>query len=459
MAKVEKDAAQTTQDAQEGERREGPKAHSPMRRVLGNFGLLARGRGAAAVMSFGATTLMARALGPTEFGLVMLFQAYTLLMRGLLNFRPFEAIVRYGVPLHDADDKASLRRLIHVCLWVDVRSSVIAAALALLAAPFVGHALKLDHAQTAMMMGYAVVLLVTGTGTVNGILRLFDQFDALGRQMAIGPTIRFVGVLLGWSLGAPLVAFVAIWAVAYGMEHLYLSWRGWHEYRLRVGPPTSNENPRSTRIDEFVGLRRFLWVTYWQSNMDLVPKHISTLLAGYLMGAAEAGLLRLARELSSLLAKPAVLIRQVVFLDLTRTWHQGSAAFDVIAYRTALLGGAFGLLFVIAAAFGGDLLLSHLIGAKFAAAAPVLTLMLLAATFDLTGSPLRSAAYAIGRADTVLRLHALSAGVYLILFVALTHWLGLVGAGIAACTAALLPLLGMTWLIRSSPRNDPASPA
>ncbi|MDP2184989.1 MAG: hypothetical protein Q8J93_05915, partial [Xanthomonadales bacterium] len=209
---------------------------------------------------------------------------------------------------------------------------------------------------------------------------------------------------------------------------------------------------------EFPGLKSFLWVTYWQSNMDLVRKHLSTLLAGSLLGPAEAGLLRLARELSSLLAKPAVLIRQVVFLDLTRTWHQGSKAFDLVAYRTALLGGAFGLVFVAVGYFFGDNLLLVLTGKGFVAAAPVLTLMLLAATFDLTASSLRSAAYAIGHAGKVLRIYALSAGAYLALFIALTSWLGLIGAGIAASAAAALPPLAMVWLIRSSKRGAVSTP-
>ena len=77
-------------------------------------------------------------------------------------------------------------------------------------------------------------------------------------------------------------------------------------------------------MDEFVGLRHFLGVTYWQSNIDLIPKHISVIMAGYLLGAADAGLLRLARQFSSLLAKPAILIRQVIFLDLTRSWNQAA---------------------------------------------------------------------------------------------------------------------------------------
>ena len=434
-----------------------------MRRVLGNFGFLVRGRGLAAVMALGSTTLMARALGPAEFGLVMLILAYTLLMRGLLDFQSHEAVVRYGVPLHDAGDNRALRRLIKVCRRVDRRASITATALALIVAPMAGPRLGLDHHHVLLLAAYSLVLLATGNGTAGGILRLFDQFDTLGRQLTIGPAVRFCGVVLAWRLHAPLPVFVAILALAYVSENLYLSWCGRREYRRHVGPPPVGETISDAHVTEFSGLRKFLWVTYWQSNMDLVPKHLSTVLAGYLLGPAEAGLLRLAREFSSVLSRPAALIRQVVFLDLTRSWHQGSDAFDQIAYRTALLGGGLGLLFVTASYFFASPLLVTLIGAKFVAAKPIITLMLLAATFDLAGSSLRSAAYAIGHAGQVLRLYAVSAGIYLTLFVALTAWLGLIGAGVAACIAAVLPPLALFILIRrntagraaAAPRQKP----
>jgi O-antigen/teichoic acid export membrane protein len=419
-----------------------------MRRVLGNFGFLVRGRGIAAVMSLGATTLMARVLGPTEFGMVVLIQAYALLMRGLLDFRSVEAVVRYGVPAHDAGDTRTLQRLIKVCRRVDRRASFAATVLALIVAPLIGPLLGMDRDHVILLSAYSLVLLTTGNSTAKGILRLFDQFDILGRQMTIGPTIRFFGVVVAWWLGSPLQVFVAILAIAYATENLYASWRGRHEYRQRVGRPTHGESVSDASLTEFSGLRHFLWVTYWQSNMELVPKHFSTVLAGYLLGPAEAGLLRLAQEISSLLSKPAGLIREVVFLDLTRSWHQGSAAFNQIAYRTALLGGGFGLLFVLAGYFFGADLLAALIGKKFVAAAPVLTLMLLAATFDLTASSLRSAAYAIGHAGKVLRMYAVSAGIYVALFVALTSSSGLIGAGVAACVAAALPPLAIALLIR-----------
>lgn len=432
------------------------RAQSPMRRVLGNFGFLVRGRGVAALMSLGATTLMARALGPTEFGLVAMLQAYAMLVRGLLNFQPFEAVVRYGVLAHDAGDTRALRRLIKVCRRVDRYASLAATALALIVAPLIGPSIGMDGDHVILLTAYSLVLLTTGNGTANGILRLFDQFDALGRQMTIGPAIRLFGVAVAWWLDAPLPVFVAILAFAYATENLYLSWRGRHEYRQRIGRPPEGESVSDASLAEFFGLRHFLWVTYWQANIDLAYKYLSIMLAGYLLGPAEAGLLRLVREFSSVLSKPSTLIRQVVFPDLTRSWNQGSDAFNQIAYRTALLGGGFGLLFVVAGYFFGDVLLNALIGREFVAAAPVLTWMLLAATFDLTTASLRAAAYAAGHAGKVLLVNLITTAIYMALFVALTLWIGLIGAGVAACVAAALPPLFMVALIRRSKRNAAA---
>ena len=102
-----------------------------MRRVLGNLGYLLRGRGIAAVMLLVATALMARALGPAEFGLVVLIHTYVVLVRGLLNVKQFLAIVRYGMPALDADDPRTLRRLIAVCWRVDRFACITATVVAL----------------------------------------------------------------------------------------------------------------------------------------------------------------------------------------------------------------------------------------------------------------------------------------------------------------------------------------
>jgi O-antigen/teichoic acid export membrane protein len=426
--------------------------HNPMHRVLGNFWILIRGRGAAAIMAFGATALMARALGPVEFGLVVLIHTYAMLIRALLDFGTADAIVRFGVPAHDASDNHTLGKLLKVCRRIDKQASITAALLAWLAAPFVGPAIGMDSQHVLMLMAYSTVLLTPGAGSAAGLLRLNDRFDIGGRQMTIAPSIRFIGVLIAWSLKAPIEIFVAIWGAAYVAETVYLLWQAKHKYRVQIKQALAGVSLKDASLKDFDGLRHFIWVTYWQSNIDLLPKHLTTLLVGHLLGPAEAGLLRLAKEIASALSRPALLIRQVVFTDLTRAWNEGSASFDVVAYRTAILGGALGMVFVALSYFFGAYLLGGLLGAEYIAAKDVLTWMLLAATLDLATSPLLSGLYAMGHAMKTLRITLVSTAIYLLMFVFLTRELGLIGAGLAATAGATFTLIGMIMLMRSKKR-------
>jgi O-antigen/teichoic acid export membrane protein len=423
-----------------------------MHRVLGNFWILIRGRGAAAIMAFGATALMARALGPAEFGLVVLMHTYAMLIRALLDFGTGDAIVRFGVPAQDASDNLTLGKLIKVCRRIDKQASIAAALLALIAAPFAGPAIGMDTKHVLLLMAYSTILLTPGVGSASGLLRLNNRFDIGGRQMTIAPTLRFLGVLIAWALGAPIEIFVAIWGTAYVAENVYLLWQAKHKYRKQINQSLVDSSLKSASLKDFHGLRHFLWVTYWQSNIDLLPKHFTTLLVGHLLGPAEAGLLRLAREIASALSRPALLIRQVVFTDLTRTWNEGSTDFEVVAYRTALLGGALGMVFVALSYLFGEYLLVSLLGPEFIAAKNVLTLMLLAATLDLATSPLLSGLYAMGHAIKTLRITMASTALYLLMFVLLTRQFGLIGAGLATSVGAALTLAGMILLMRNNKR-------
>ena len=250
-------------------------AQTPMRKILGNLGFLLRGRGIAAVMLLGATALMARALGPVEFGLVVLVHTYVVLVRGLLNVKQFLAIVRWGVPALDADDSRTLRRLTSVCWRLDRFTSIAATIAALCLAPLIGPLIGMDPDHVVMLTAYSLVLLTTGNRTAIGILRLFDRFDILGWKETIGPAIRLVGVLLASWQQSPMSVYVGIYALAFAIEELYLGWCGRREFHKRFpSPPEGEENPRDAKMAEFIGLRRFLWITYWQSNVEIGRAHV-----------------------------------------------------------------------------------------------------------------------------------------------------------------------------------------
>lgn len=424
-------------------------------RAAKNFGRLLRGRGVAAVLELMTVALLARALSPAEFGQIVLIQTYVLIVRGLFNFRLFEAVIRFGVPAIEAHDDVSLRKLLRLTLFVDLAASALATVVALLAAPLVAGFLAWDASLVLAAMLYSSVLVTAGIGTPKGILRLFDRFDVLGVQLMVSPVLRLAGVIAALSLDAGLLWLVAVLAAGTLAGNFYLIARGWREFRRRIGGSVLRGPSLKAWQQDFPGLRAFLTIVYVQTNVDMLPKHVSTLLAGSFLGPAAAGMLRLAREATKILSKPGALLQQVLFPDLVRLWGRGADSFRMLLLRALMISGLFGLVFIIGSYFGGRLLFTSALGPEYAEAAPLLTLLLLSATLELAGIVLRAAGYAIGQAGEILRLHLVSAVIYLLAFSVLTPRLGLIGPGIAACVAATVTLAGISLLVAKSIRDTP----
>lgn len=421
-------------------------------RIFRNFGVVLRGRGIAAVCNMIALALMANALSPVEFGLVVLLHTYVLAIRGFLNFRTFEAIVKYGVPLHESGDNDGLRKLLRITTSVDVVSSVLATLLGVFAASITGKFLHWDAQMVTVAGFYSLTMLTTATGTPNGVLRIYDRFDVLGTWYTISPVIRLFGVVIAWFYDAKMLVFVGIWAAAFVFENCWIYVRGHREIHQHMAESIwRGFRPRELR-ETSPDFRHFLGVVYWQTNVDMLPKHLAVLLAGSLLGPAGAGMFRLANDFSTILSKPGLMLREVLFPDLSRMLHNKEAGFYELGLRAVKIAGASGLLLVVLSIPLGAPILG-IIGSDYTSAAPLLTLMLLAATFELAGSPLRAAAYALGGANTVLRIYALSSFVYLVLFYVLTLPLGLVGPGIAACIGGALTLVRLLFLVRKFRRS------
>ncbi len=415
-------------------------------RVLKNFGVVLRGRGIAAVFTLAATALMANALSATEFGLVILLHTYVLAVRGFLNFRTYEAIVRFGVPLHENGDEAGLKRLFRTTTAIDLLSGIAATLVGVSAASLAGSFLHWDAGMISLASLYSLVMLTTASNTPNGILRLYDRFDALSVFYTVGPAIRITGVAIAWTLDASMYVYIAIWAAAFVFENSWLFIRGHLELRKHLkgslwGGGGWGQVHKTSR--EF---RHFLTVLYWQTNIDLLPKHLSVLLAGSLLGPAGAGMFRLARDFSSILSKPAMMLREVLFPDLTRMLHTGADGFHELGIGAVKVAAVTGLLLVLISIPAAEPILG-LIGSEYTPAATLLTLMLLAATFELASSPLRAAAYAMGKVAPVLRIHLLGVSIYLGLFFVLVPVMGLSGPGVAAGVGTLVILLLMLRLV------------
>jgi O-antigen/teichoic acid export membrane protein len=426
---------------------------SPLTRALKNFGVLMGGRAVAGVVSLVALTLVARILGPIDFGMLVLVHTTALVVRGLLNFKPSDVVVRFGVESFDDNDQKRLSALLKITLGRDLTSSVAATLIAIVVMGVVAPAVGLPQELNLPAMLYALTLLVSGKGSATGILRLADRFDAIGFQQTVGPAVRLTGIGIVYGLNGTLTGYLTVWAIALMSEYLFMNVLGWREFKkqhLMLSLPSLRGAE-----SQFPGVWSFVRTLYWQSNLDLAQRHGLTLLAGVFLGAASAGTFRIAREFADVLAKPVVVIRQAIFPDLARLWRARDPHFKVLYLRLGLVAGCVAVVVVVLTGTYGEELLTLLLGDEYIHGAVLLTWLMCGAAVDLIGAGLRPAAYAMGAAKAALRVQFVVVGCHVLTFILFVSLFKLTGAGIAATLSSLLMMFGMLWLVATYAKRSP----
>ena len=418
------------------------------RRVFANFRLLFSGRVVAVLLNLGAMATLARALELAEFGTVVLVNVYALTVRGLVNVKPSLTIVRWGVPLLEGGETENLRRLLELTRRFDRCIALGAAALAAALAPLAGRLLEWDAATVSYCMLYSGALLFSGIGSARGYLQAVNRFDLLAQQMAVGPGIRFAGALAAAAVSPRIETFLAVWGVSLAAEYLFLIWQGHRKVRehgLRISWFGGGS------LAAFPGLPHFLSVTYVQALLELVPNRLATLMVGASLGAESAGLFKAARDCSTVLTRPAVLLSQAVFPDLTRLWHEDYGKFRRLVARACLIAGSIGLVLTAVSLLIGDWLLGTLFGPEFPAAAMLLVWLIFGAAFDFGGAALTPAGYAMDRAGRIMAGRILGTLVFLTGYFSVLGTFGLDGVGMAIAAGSIVTWLALVTIVSRNP--------
>ena len=413
-------------------------------KIFANFRLLAAGRVLTALLNLTAIGLLSRALDLAEFGTVVLIHVYVLTVRGLVSLKPALAIVRWGVPLLDANDQKGLVELLALSSRLDWGSAILSVLVGVLFAPAVAGFMDWSDASTNYAMVFSIVLIMSGTGTASGYLRLTERWNLVALLALVGPLIRVIAATFGIANNATIEFFLFAWGLSLLAEHAVLKLLGalvcrydGLAYNLR----------RAARLSDHQGYAPFVYSTYLQSVLDLVPHRIAVLMVGSSLGPESGGLFRAAKEVSSVLARPAEILREVVFPDLTRLWDRDRSQFLAIVIKVCGIAGLIGIIFASLSLWFGDWLLTLLFGPAFGPAATLLSLLLGAAGVELAGSALRPAGNAMGRPVALLVTQAIGALVLVVSYYPLQSSFGLSGAGLAVSLGVIVHSFGMAWVV------------
>ena len=420
----------------------------PLRQILGNAGVLLGGKALNGVLSLGATAIAARALGVDQFGVLVLVHAYIQTIGEIAKFQSWQALLQYGTAPLDAGRISEFQRVLRFSLLLDVLSGVGGVVIALIGVLLVGSALGWTAETAPTVAVYSLVIVFMVSATPTGALRLLDRFDLLAWQSAIDSWVRVIGAAVAWKLGAGLATFLAIWFVGQVVAFVFLFGAAWRTLRARGALDGFRLRASGSLTDGFPGLWSFVWSTNLNSTLALAFTHVSTLMVGALLGARDAALFRVAKQLGDAVAKPAKLIVPALYPELARL----AAAQDIVRLRRLVwqlalaAGGAASVLLLIAASIR-EPALRLIVGEEFVPAKDVLLWLLGASVVSLWALPLEPLLMSTGSAGAAFRMRLLVTILYLpILYLATVNG-GLTATGAASVIGALLLFLGQLWLV------------
>jgi O-antigen/teichoic acid export membrane protein len=367
---------------------------------LGNIGHLLTGNALTSLLGLVGFALTARALGPSEYGILALCFTYTNAVERLVNFQSWQPLIKFGA---QSTSTETLNSLLKFGLLLDVSAAatgcVIAVALVWAFGPWFG----ISSEMAGLVTLCCAILPFQISGMPMAVLRLFGKFRSIAYGQVASSIFRIVLCAIGLAIGGTLHEFVLIWMAAQIVGSLTLVVLSLAELR-RQGMLASmlTTSPRGVTA-HFPGLWKFAISTNLSLTLRSSANQLDTLLVGYLADPTAAGLYHIAKRIGRMALQIGEHVQAVLYPDLARAW--AASAIEefhraVVQMRGLLLG--FGILLVGGVYLAIDPVLRLAVGSEFQAAGPLVIVQSIAVTMTLYGAVTRSALLSMGREDRVL---------------------------------------------------------
>lgn len=424
-----------------------------LRGIFGDTLRLLSGKAGAGIVSLVYIALAAHALGPTDYGVLVLVHTYVLAVGGIIEFPGWHAVVRYGAQARLAGDEQRLARLLKFAALLELACGLVAVIVAALLAPWIGAKLGWTPRAIALSLPYSLAVLATVRATAAGYLQVTGRFDLLGAHSLVPALARLIGAVVVWAGGWGLVGFLWAWLAAAVLEWAVMWIMAFATMPRSLRALALRASPRGVRAEN-PGLLRFMLGANADVTFAELATRMTPLAIGWLAGPAAAGLFAIAQRATVVIAQPAQSLGQAAYAQLAQLAAKGQTALVVstiarasgvtmaIAVPVCLLFGLFGETF--AKLMGGD---------GFAAAGGLMLWLAIARTLLLCAPPLSAALTALGRPSLSAAMNLTgSLGLVVLLMIALPIWgEGAVGPCVVAQAVLTMALLAAALATQAAP--------
>ncbi len=405
-------------------------------RFAKDAGVLAGGQLLASVAAFAQGLVVARVLGPKEYGVALLIISVPTMMFSLLDARTSAAAVKYLTEFDSEGTPDRVRAMTRLGYSVDLGIAVLTLGLVALVSSLA--AAKVVHAEeyAGLIVIYSTALIPKSlSGTSQSVLSVCGRFQAMAVIQLVAKAVGVVAVLglvlTGWGIEGVIYGRMAE-LVVIGLTLLVVASQ---TVRRKWGGNWLLAPFRALR-GKLREILRFLAFTNLTELVNVLSKQADMNLLGYFAGPTEAGFYGLAKRMTGVVGMVVQPLESVLYPRLAKSWAEGDAA----ALRRTLKKYALGMSVPLGAAVLMAiplcwLFIHYIVGAEYDPAVPAAQLM-----FALMGTW-------VATSWQRPLFHAMGAVRYLLLAATVTNVLSVIGFCLFAGPAGATGVAATRFLI------------
>lgn len=380
--------------------------------------------------------LLARYLGPAEFGVFSTVMAVISVVGLLFEMRLQEIVARDFCHLEDEKSKLHPHPLYLVDLFVlEIVSRLLPLMVLLMLSELLVRVIRLEPADSDLITLAAVGFMVSksGSSVSTGLLRVLGRTDLIAYCTSVDSGLRLVIssiFVIIWHLNVDLALWIgmSVGVICNGTQ----IWLAGREFSLRIAPVSPMGWNVVSAWERLRVARRLIISNLGLSVSDLMAKDLDVLVISSLLSADKVGIYKMTKNFVQLIWRAIDPFYIAIMTEIQRLWQLGEVG-DLIyllrktSFRLLLLSIALVALGTTMVSLVGD----KILGDEFRGVADLMLIMSIWIVFCaplIWGIPL---AVAINRPELSVGGSVIGLIIGLIGFTILTPSLGLIGAAIA----------------------------
>jgi O-antigen/teichoic acid export membrane protein len=262
--------------------------------------------------------IIARVLGPRNYGTMALSVTFAALVYTMLDPRTAELFPRFTAVARAADDTQALRALVRLSILLDLGLALVAGAVvAASSVLFTGAVLDSQAAPAVPVLAAVLGACAAPVTSARAVLATYDAITLVSRVATVMIALRvFATVLIVWLRPSTVGVMVTLVVVGLCEAGIY-AFTSLRRVSKHIGPGllTAPLSPLRWMRREMV---RFTFYAAMSSLVGTAVKYLDVLVVGWARGPVEGGYYRLAKSVTNVLAVPATTAQSVLYPRLSQ---------------------------------------------------------------------------------------------------------------------------------------------